>query len=149
MKKVLEILGLVFLIVIIAAAGVFGYIAYSQKKLTASSRQFIDESIPKIVTDWDKNELISRSSPQLLEKIESTDTVDKLFGNLKGFGSLKSISDAEGGATYFLSQKNKKATANYKITAEFEKGTAVISANLIQIGAEWKYLRFQVDGKYF
>ena len=149
MKKVLEILGLVFLVVLIAAAGVFGYMAYSQKKLTASSRQFIDESIPKIVTDWDKNELIARSSPQLVEKIAATDTTDKLFGQLKGFGPLKSISDPEGGASYFLGQKIKKITANYKITATFEKGTAVINADLILIGAKWKYLSFHVDGKYF
>jgi len=61
MKKVLMILGVVFLILIIVVGGFVGYTAYIGTKLDASSKAYVDASVPAIISTWSRNELIKRA----------------------------------------------------------------------------------------
>jgi|GEM_PF-3090196 len=66
MKNLFIALGVIFLVIVIVVIGVVGFIAYSGSKLDTSSKAYVDESVPQIVSTWSAKNLLDRASPELL-----------------------------------------------------------------------------------
>ena len=144
MKTALIILGVLFALVLALVAGGFGYLAYEGKQCDASSKAYVDESIPAIVSPWSKDELLKRESPQLQE-VATDEALTKLFDKLSGLGQMKSYDGATGKANVHLTRAAKlRITADYTAQATFEKGKAQIKLQLIQSDGVWK-----IDGFSF
>ena len=145
MKKLLYILGIVFVIVIAAIGSFIGYAAYNGSKLDASSANYIKENIPPIISSWNPQELIKRSSPEL-QKVATENQIDTLFGKLSKLGSLKSFGEPKGEAKMSITTQNGNQTkASYKIHCLFKNGEANIAINLIQHEGQWQILGFNVN----
>ncbi len=149
MKKLFTILGVVFLAILVVAAGFVGYAAYTGSKFDASSKAYVDDNIPKIVSTWSKDELLKRASPEL-RKVASDDDIDRLFTKLNELGSLQKYEGAKGDSNIsFTSQNGKVVTAAYTAKATFQNGSAEIQIRLIQHDGAWSILNFHVNSPIF
>lgn len=52
MRRFLSIIGGLFLVLVLLAAGLVGYVAYQGRGLDASSKAYVEENIPAIISTW-------------------------------------------------------------------------------------------------
>jgi hypothetical protein len=152
LKRFLSIVGGLFLVLVLLATGFFGYAAYQGRSLDASSKAYAEENIPAIISTWSKDELLKRSSPQLLKIInEKPEQLDQLFQKFSALGPMLSFGEVKGDSNVsYTTQNGKITTAAYVATAKFKNGEGRISAHLIQSPAgQWQLLVFNVDSPLF
>ena len=151
MKKILSIIGGLFLTLLVIIACFIGYAAYQGRGLDASSKAYVEENVPPILSSWSKEDLLKRSSPQLLEAIErKPDQMDQLFRKLSKLGAMRSFTGVKGDSQVFYDIKQgKTTTASYTAAATFENGEARLTIRLIQNAGEWKFLLFNVNSPIF
>ena len=149
MKKVLIILGILFVLGIAIVAGIMGFVAYNGTKLDASSKEYVDQVIPPIISTWSDTELLDRASPEL-KAIATKDQIVPLFKKLSELGKLKEYQGSKGDSLMsYTTQNGKRITAKYVANALFENGTADINIQLIQHGGNWQILSFHVNSPIF
>ena len=149
MKKLLIILGILFLLTIAVVGGLIGFVAYNGTKLDASSKEYVDQAIPQIVTTWSSTELLNRASPEL-EASATKEQLNQLFKKLSELGTLKKYQGAEGESFMsYTTEHGKQITAKYKAKAIFEHGEAEIQIQLIEHDGKWKIINFQVNSPVF
>jgi hypothetical protein len=147
MKGVLTVLGAIFLFLLVAGGAFFGYVAYTGTQMDASSKQYVDENVPAIVSTWSPTALIEQASPRLMEKT-STDQINRLFSALAGkLGKFASYDGSKGdsNANFNLTTGKTETTASYLATATFQNGKAEIKILLTRENGQWKILGFHVD----
>jgi hypothetical protein len=152
LKRFLSIIGGLFLALVLLAAGFFGYVAYQGRDLDASSKAYVEENIPAIISAWSKDELLKRSSPQLRKMInEKPEQSDQLFQKFSKLGPMQSFGEVKGDSNVsYTTQNGKVTTAAYVVTAKFKNGEGSITARLIQSPAgQWQFLLFHVDSPLF
>lgn len=149
MKKLLIVLGAVFLIVLVLVGGGVAYLAVNGSALDRESKAFADAVISSIIGGWDERELESRVSPEFRAATTSSD-LDKLFAMFRRLGNLKSYNGSKGDANISVTtQSGKQITATYVGSADFENGPAQIAIRLIKHGDQWQILAFRVDSRSF
>ena len=146
MKRILIILGGIFLILLLILGFIAGYLIYTGDKLDASSKAYVDESVLAIVSTWSKDELITRASPKLLEKT-SGGQIEQLFNALSDkLGAFKSYDDSKGQSNMsYNSKEGQVITASYIANASFQNGKADIQIQLIRHQDSWQILGFHVE----
>src|ERR1700731_2855659 len=145
-------MGGLFLVLVVVVAGFFGYAAYQGRGLDASSKAYVEENIPAIISTWSKDELLKRSSPQLLTIIDKKpEQLDQLFQKFSTLGPMLSFGEVKGDSNVsYTTQYGKVTTAAYVATAKFKNGEGRISARLIQSpAAQWRVFGFFVDRPLF
>ncbi|WP_075356006.1 hypothetical protein [Desulfovibrio sp. DV] len=147
MRKFLAIVGGLFLALLLVAAIFFGYAAYNGSKLDASSKIYIEENIPIILSTWSKDELLQRSSPKLLEAInKDPKIIDLVFKKAASLGTFQKIHDINGDSNISITTNNGRViTARYIIPAKFDNGDATITVQMIQSSGQWQLLGFHVN----
>jgi hypothetical protein len=151
MKKVLVVAGGVILVVLIVLGCFVGYASYEGSKLDASSKAYVDECVPAIVSAWSKDALLQRSSPELLNILKAKpDETDLLLAKFSKLGALRQYDGAKGDSfVAYNTAGGKTTTANYTATARFENGDAQITIRLIQLDGQWRILLFNVNSSLF
>lgn len=151
MKRFLSIVGGVVLVLLLVGAGFIGYAAYQGQGLDASSKAYVEENVPAIISTWSKDELLKRSSLELLKVAnENPEQLDQLFQKLSKLGAMRSFGDVKGDSNVsYTTQNGKVTTASYGATAKFENGEGRITARLIQSNGQWQFLLFYVDSPLF
>lgn len=149
MKKILIALGVLFLGLIVVGGSLLAYFIYQGSKLDASSKAYVDENVPKIVSGWATQNLVDRASPELLRVVTPIEAA-KLFQKLSILGSLRNYQGSRGQATFYYTSKDGKViSANYVAKADFVKGQAEINIKLIQHNGNWQILSFYVNSPLF
>lgn len=147
MKRLLLVLGVIFLCIIVIGVIGFSIAAYHGTKLDKSSKAYVDEVAPIIISSWNVQELINRASPEFLNVVPR-DKLDAMFKMLSDkLGALKSYKGSKGGSFMNLSQSGKVITASYVVKATFEKADAEIKISIIQHNEKWQLLEFRVNSK--
>jgi hypothetical protein len=151
MKRLLTILGACFLVLVVVVIGFIGFAAYQGHVLDVSSKTYVQENVPPIVSRWSKNELLERSSPQLLKVVnDNPEQFDQLFSKLSSLGTMQSFGDVKGDSLISMTAQNGKViTANYIANAKFKNGDAQIYVQLIQMAGKWQFLTFRVNSPKF
>jgi hypothetical protein len=152
LKRILSIIGGLFLVLVLAVAGLVGYVAYQGRGMDASSKAYVEESLPAIISTWSKDELLERSSPQLQKIIdEKPEQLDQLFQKLSQLGPMQSFGEVKGDSNIsYTTQNGKVITAAYAVTAKFKNGEGRVTARLIQPPAgQWQFLQFNVNSPLF
>src|ERR1019366_8904339 len=96
MKKLFTILGVIFaviIVIIVIAAAIFIPRAL---KLDREATAYIQDAVPKIVTNWSSQELVDRATPTLIDAAKSRDQLDRLFVMFRQLGSFKHLNKPEG-----------------------------------------------------
>lgn len=151
MKKFLSIVGGIFLLLVLVVAGFIGYAAYQGRGLDASSKAYVEANIPPIISSWSKDELLKRSSPQLLKILnENPGQLEQLFQKLSKLGAMQSFGEVKGDSNVSVTTQNGKViTASYLAKAKFQNGEAQIAIRLIQLSGQWQLLLFNVNSPLF
>jgi hypothetical protein len=149
MKRLLIALGTIFLMIIIFGAIGIGIIAYKGTALDKESKDYVDSSVPAIVSAWDKQELLSRASPEFMQVVTSAD-LDKLYGMYRRLGKLKEYQGSEGQSNMSVtSQHGKVISAAYTTKATFDSGPATIKISIIKHGDKWQIIKLYVESEVF
>ena len=151
MKKLLSIVGAIFLLIALTVTGFIGYAAYQGKSLDASSKAYVETNVPPIISTWSKEELLKRASPQLLKIInDNPGQLEQLFQKLSKLGAMQSFGDVKGDSNVSYTTDNGKViTASYVATGKFANGEAKISMRLIQTDGQWQFLLLNVNSPLF
>ncbi len=146
MKRILSIVGAFFLLLVFTAAGFIGYGAYLGNRLDASSKAYVEANVPVIASNWSRDELQKRASPQLLEILNAhPGELDRLFQKLARLGALKGLENVKGESNVSYGPDHGKViTASYTATGKFEHGDANISMRLVQNSDQWQFLLLNV-----
>lgn len=145
MRKVLYVLGAVFLALIVVVVGGVGYLSYVGNQLDREAKAYVDEAVPAIVANWSVDELTRRASPELLQATKPDDlrTAFVLFAKL---GPLVQYRGSQGDATIFASAgSGNTITAKYVAQATFKDGDASIDIELRKVDGIWKVRVFRVN----
>ena len=151
MKLYLSIIGGLFIATGIMVAYFIGDNPFQSQDLQASSKAYIETNVPAIISTRSKDELLKRSSPQLLKNInEDHNQIKQQFQKLSKLGSMLSFGDVKGYATISTTNKDRMfISASYVAIAKFENGDAHISVRLIQTYGKWQFLLFNVTTSPF
>jgi len=126
-----------------------GYLAYEGHVLDKSSKAYVDEAIPAIVTSWLPHELLKRESSAFL-KATSDAQLMQLFVDFRRIGALQSYEGCKGEANIkYTLASGKMITAAYSGQAIFQNGKAEIKVLLIQQNGEWKIQGFRIESPLF
>jgi hypothetical protein len=78
--------------------------------LDASSRAYVEANVPPIISIWSNEELMKRSSPQLLKIInEKPEQLEQLFQKLSKLGVMQTFGDIKGDANTSVTTQNGKS----------------------------------------
>ena len=148
MRKVISIFGIMFLILVFVVGGLFAYFSSQGSKLDASSKSFVDEVIPVIISTWSK-EIILKHSSQQMRQTAAEAQLDLLLKKVSILGQLLDYKTANGEALISFTKNGKMVTANYSVKARFQNGLAEINIRLIQYKGAWEILGFQIESPLF
>jgi hypothetical protein len=149
MKKLLIVLGVVFLAIIVLAVIGIGIVAVKGAALDKQSKAYVDSAVPAIVSGWDEQELLSRASPEFMQATDKDD-LDKLYAMFRKLGSMREYQGSEGQSNMsYTSENGRRTIAVYAAKARFDAGSAVIKITLIKHGDEWQIMAFRVDSDVF
>ena len=150
MNKVFAIVGGIVVVVLLLSAGFSGYAIYQGRGLDESSRQYVEQNIPPILSTWSRDELLKRGAPKLLKvAADNPAAVEHFFQKLSTLGALQSFGDLKGGADVtYTEELGKTITANYVATAKFANAEAKVSVRLVRLSGQWRILLFRVDSPF-
>jgi hypothetical protein len=149
MKKLLIVLGAVFLILIILAVVGIGVVAVKGTALDKQSKAYVDSTVPVIVANWDEQELLNRASPEFIQAAQKSD-LDKLYVMFRRLGHFRAYQGSQGQSYMSVTSENGKSiTAVYTAKTTFDTGPATIKVTLIKHGDRWQILGFHVDSEVF
>lgn len=148
MKKIIMILGYVFLAVIVLLIAGAASVAVIGKRLDKDSKAYVDAALPAIITEWDVSELQKRASPEYDDSVDYDD-VEDYFTSLQQLGKLEEYKGSTGDSNITISLSGYEITADYIANADFEKGSAEIQISLIKRDGSWQILDFKVNPEEF
>jgi len=149
-KKILMILGVIFLAEVII--GVIGFSIFIVKgsALNKESKAYVDRVVPIILSDLKKETLLQYADDQL-KNSSKPEEVDKIFNYLfPKLGKFKEYKGSEGGVHISGNLENRIViTGYYKAQVEFETGPAVVKVAVIKKGDDWKITGFNIESTAF
>jgi hypothetical protein len=148
-KKILIVLGAIFLTLIILAAIGIGIAAVKGSALDKESKAYVDSTVPLVVSNWDEQTLLSRASPEFTQAVDKQ-SLDKLYIMFRKLGKLR-VYEGSKGQSYMsmTTQSGKSITSVYVCKATFEAGPANIKVTLSKHGDKWEIAGLRVDSEAF
>jgi len=145
MKKLFQVLGLIFAGLVIVGVIAFVVLAWKGSALDKESKAYVDEVIPKILTDLRKETLLTYSSDEL-KNAAKPENMDKLFVWFKKLGHFKEYKGSKGQANISVTtQAGKVITGRYVAEAEFDTGPAQVQIVTVKKGDMWFVQMFQIN----
>jgi hypothetical protein len=148
-KKILIVLGAIFLALIILAVIGIGIAAFKGSALDKQTRAYVDSTVPLIVSNWDEQALLSRASPEFTQAVDK-ENLDKLYFMFWKLGKFRNYEGSKGQSYMSMTTENgKSVTAVYVCKATFDAGPADIKVTLVKHGEKWEIAGFRVDSEVF
>ncbi|HLF86758.1 MAG TPA: hypothetical protein VI584_06735 [Nitrospiria bacterium] len=145
MKKLFQVLGLIFAGLILAGVIAFVVIALKGGALDKESKAYVDEVTPKILADLRKETLLTYSSDELKNAVKPED-MDKLFVWFNKLGQFKEYKGSKGQANISVTtQAGKVITGHYVAEAEFDTGPAQVQIMTVKKGEKWFIQMFRIN----
>ena len=118
--------------------------------LDREATAYIQDAVPKIVENWNSQELLDRATPELLSAMKSSEESNRLFTMFQQLGSLKRLETPSGGVvTRAYTSTGTSTVGNYTAQADFEKGTATIHIQLRRVNDTWRINGFHIGSDVF
>ena len=147
-KKILVVLGIIFVCLLVAGTVGVVTINYLGTKLDEQSKQYVDGVIPVIVSDWDPSQVIARASPELLE-VAPPEKIAEFFRMFSDrLGRFKEYRGSKGEANISLHiPRGIIITALYSADVLFEKATAKVNFRVVRRDNDWQILEFRINSE--
>ncbi|UCG33009.1 MAG: hypothetical protein JSU68_15270 [Phycisphaerales bacterium] len=138
MKPPLRRLGVLVICLLVIIGGVAAFFMIQAQRLRQSGRQYVDVSIPAIMSTWDPDELDHRASPELRLAMPR-DEVTAMFAALhERLGPMETYEGCDGEVTLsYTLDEGKAARGTYEAAAKCAKGTLKIQVDLIYVNNNW------------
>ena len=147
MKKFFTVVGIFFSVLIVIGIIGFFILNHFGSKLDSQSKAYVDEVVPKIISNWDVQTLISESSSELL-KVAPRDKIESMFKAFSDkLGRLKDYKNSKGQAGINVTPQGKFTTGAYVAEASFEKGDATVWVRTILTDEKWQIIEFRVNSE--
>jgi hypothetical protein len=146
LRKFLQILGVLFIVLFVSGIALAGVAFYRLHKAEVQGKAYLDAAFPAIAANWDQQQLLSRAGPDLMPGI-TPDEEANLFFQLSLLGPMQQYEGStadhvESGA----SVKTGARTYVYCTTkARFRSGTVVFHIMLLRSGGVWTIDGFHVN----
>ena len=149
MRRVLVILGSVFLVLIVLVVAV----AFISIPLKRESKAYVEAAVPVIFGEWNENALKERLSPEFRRSF-SDEQLDNVFRRLPKLGKLKHLNEpicriGQRRLRLFITllSNDQSRTAICQTNAVFDTGPATIVLQLIKHGKQWQIAGYTVISK--
>jgi hypothetical protein len=148
MRRILQVVGAIALVVVALVAAGLGYAAYRGGSLDAESKAYVDAAVPAIAAHWDREQLIARAAPELL-KATNPAQLQVVFDTFAKAGPLVQYDGAKGQSSMsYFTGTGSSITAVYIATAHCRDAIVTINLNLIKRDGKWMILGFHVDTSF-
>ncbi len=139
-----------FLIIFgLSLIGLMIFIGRVSDKSKAESKQYIDETLPRILHSLNKDIFLKYASPEFIKAVPE-EKVAKTFEIYKKLGKFEKYLGSKGKIKTSFSIKNGKLIyAKYTAKAKFSNGDAIIKTTIIKHGNSWFIYAFKIDSKVF
>lgn len=145
MKKVLIVLGGVFVVLLLVAGAVFGAGLYFASSREGEAKAYVDQVLTTIVGTWSAPIFLENASPELLQSAppEKVRPLLEMFG--RRLGTLKRYHGAARETYFFtITTHGRVLSYTYLADAEFEHAPAKIRVRAIWRDGQWKLVDFFV-----
>ena len=148
MKKFFSVLGGCFVLIIVIAGISLAIFIPRALRLDREATDYINETLPKVVSPWNSAALLDHSSTELVATLKSPDDIQNLFAMFQKLGALKHLDAPTGSVSSMaFTGKGSGTFGNYVVHAEFEAGPASINIQLQRVGESWKINGFHVNSR--
>lgn len=149
MKSLLIRIGVIIFAIIIVAIVSTSIVFNSRAWLNKEAAAYIAVNLPKIVDHWDTQNLVERADPRLITD-GARRLLEEMFAKFQTLGALKHLDTPEGGGAFSGAFTMKGMHPSdplgfYKVQADFEKGHATITIQLVRVGKKWKVIGFEIN----
>jgi hypothetical protein len=137
-------------VVVVGLLGV-GFVIYQVEghAIDRSAKQFADETIPAIVSQWDMG-LFERLQSQESRAACTGDKLQKVFDLWRRLGALKKCEGSHSDTHFeILLTQGVIVTSVCRAEAMFERGPATITQQLIRRDGEWQILQMDIHTDSF
>ena len=148
MKKFFTVLGIIFATLIIIGAIGLGISARQGRQLDAESKAYVDEVVPKILTDLTPETFYVYASEEFTKAVPRK-KLESLCNLFKKLGRFIKYNGSEGDSKTTLMNNQKSVLAEYVASADFEKGPAEVRVALIKHDDKWYVLYFNINSEAF
>lgn len=150
MKKILMIVGALFLIGLIGGGGWLYLMIQEGQELDESSRRYVERNIPKLAKErWYGPHMHPLAHSAFMEAVSMEDWQRISILYWQKLGMLQNFPGCQGQANIMYNEDGKSVTAKYVCPAKFEKAEAVIEVTLQQENEQWKIIHLNVKSPAF
>jgi len=150
MRKFLLILGGIFAAILLIGGIAAAILIPRALTLDRDATAYIQTNVPKIVENWNVQELFNRATPQLISMITSHGGAERLFSMFGRLGSFEHLDKPKGFVGFSaITGADAAILANYTAAAKFENGDATIRVQLRRFNNSWQINGFFIDSGVF
>jgi hypothetical protein len=137
MKKLLMILGIIFIVILVwLSSFIFSlYLDYNK------SKKYVEEAVQSVIPEWNLDELKGRMHPEVIKKIPDDQFLEKFNFFRQNFIHLQSYGEIEG-------EVNKTDEGYiigvYKIPLTFENTSAEATITVQKVNYGWTITDFRI-----
>lgn len=147
MKKVFIFSGAAVVALVIITAACVLLFKSKANQLNKDSKEYADTVIVRIISDWDKQELIKQASSEFTGATNSQ-RLERAFEQFRKLGKLKEYKGSVGKSNMSIDLRlGDVICANYLATADFEAGSVKIRINIVRHADSWRIFAFNVYPK--
>jgi hypothetical protein len=145
MRRVLQAIGVIVLVVLVLGAAGLGYLVHQGNRLDREAEAYSTGAVAAITARWQPAELQSRASPALAQSI-GKDQLAELFGWFAGLGPLQDQPVCQGTSEVFVTgNSGPRITGRYRCTARYLAGDGTVDLTLVKSGGVWLINGFHVS----
>jgi hypothetical protein len=144
MRRVLYVLGAVFLGILVVGGFAIGLAAYNGMALDTESKAYVDAAIPAITQNWSEAELLDRATPELRNNTAPAQLAS-LFNSFGQLGHLVRYGGSTGSSMMsYASGVGQTISASYVAKATFQNGAVSFHVGLLKRNDRWLISSFRL-----
>lgn len=130
-------LGGLFCILVISIVAVVGINSYNDHKRTVDTLDYVHQTLPKILNDWNYQYLEANASPVLIAMVKNTNLQGYFESSLQEYGAFKNCDNQSEQVPAIIAPSDKDIIADYNVSCLFVKKTATIHLALVKDNGKW------------
>jgi len=144
MKKILQIIGTIFLLVVASVVGLVSYSYFKAEEYNNTAVPFIKEKIPEL-SSWNSEVMQKYRAPSTLE-ISLDENLTQVTTRLTKLGELKSFEEPEfvNIESSAVASNKEQTLATYNILSRYENGDALFTVKLLEVDGGFSLYTFHV-----
>ena len=145
MKKLLSILGAIFLLLLVAGGGLFGFLWMKGGRLDAESKGYIEANLPALLSNMSTDALRSYMSDDDIAKVNRVDSDRFIAALTSRYGRYQSMGDLKGDSFINFTNAGQIISARYRVPVKYENGALLVQVVLRKRDEKWSMVSVQFD----